>query len=411
MPCRIGSDRRPTRTDSDRTVPFRSGPRSGVLDQISLELNGYDALDIRDQGKTIADDEGNESSDADCFSDDEDLSYVDFHTEVDDNVVIKTVTTNDPFINKDWNKMEHVLGMRGVQAGRCAGYDTIKKGKKQLGDDKEKKMWQLSGIQCVHSVAAYNHLNRDPIEGVDHWYSKEKWFEAYQFSIKPVFGKVEGQGGGVKGVQLWVKEMMVWVKVVELVRGLKEEGDRVREAEERVREAVEGVIEEGAMTKDEIRKHIKHEYMKEILLEEEQKREANLKDEQDMFDQEALRYTLEEEARNVMTIAANVQTQESIVANLSDRGEIGFRLGDFKAKGNHKYNAELEITSAEPITTVTLSADKGKQVAEPNEEPNPEPQAKKNGSKRKALASSEEVSLRIIFYKNMGRSERIFNQK
>ncbi|GKB31898.1 agenet domain-containing protein [Tanacetum coccineum] len=33
------------------------------------------------------------------------------------------------------------------------------------------RMWQLSGIPCVHSVAAYNHMNRDPIEGVDHCYS------------------------------------------------------------------------------------------------------------------------------------------------------------------------------------------------------------------------------------------------
>ncbi|GKC80605.1 hypothetical protein Tco_1131379, partial [Tanacetum coccineum] len=48
----------------------------------------------------MVDDEGNESSDAYCSSDDEDLGDVDFHTEVDDNVVIKIVTTNDPFLNK-----------------------------------------------------------------------------------------------------------------------------------------------------------------------------------------------------------------------------------------------------------------------------------------------------------------------
>ncbi|GKB04986.1 pentatricopeptide repeat-containing protein [Tanacetum coccineum] len=39
----------------------------------------------------MADDEGNESSDAYCSSDEKDLSYVNFHTEVDANVVIKTV--------------------------------------------------------------------------------------------------------------------------------------------------------------------------------------------------------------------------------------------------------------------------------------------------------------------------------
>nr|GEY12122.1 hypothetical protein [Tanacetum cinerariifolium] len=45
-------------------------------------------------------DDGNGSSDAYCSSDEEDLSYVDFHTELDDNVVINTATTNDPFLNK-----------------------------------------------------------------------------------------------------------------------------------------------------------------------------------------------------------------------------------------------------------------------------------------------------------------------
>ncbi|GJS58292.1 hypothetical protein Tco_0653076 [Tanacetum coccineum] len=128
---------------------------------------------------------------------------------------------------------------------------------------------------------------------------------------------------------------------------------------------------------------MKHEYMKEILLEEEQEREANQKAKQDLFDQEALRYTLEEEARykredeerlreqrdeeewdrkcdyfypfnwiqeesfdhepynkNVMTVDANVQTKESITTNLSDK---------------------------EPIAIVSPSADKGKQVAEPSE--------------------------------------------
>ncbi|GJR82240.1 splicing factor [Tanacetum coccineum] len=54
---------------------------------------------------------------------------------------------------------------------------------------KEKqRMWQFSGILCVHSVAVYSHVNMNPIEGVDHCYSQEKWFQAYQFNIKPVFG-------------------------------------------------------------------------------------------------------------------------------------------------------------------------------------------------------------------------------
>ncbi|GKD81532.1 hypothetical protein Tco_1348371 [Tanacetum coccineum] len=54
-------------------------------------------------------------------------------------------------------------------------------------------------------------------------------------------------------------------------------------------------------------------------------------------------------------------------------GEIGFRLGDFKVKDNYKSNADLEIPSEEPIAAVTPSADKGKQLAEPSEQPELQP--------------------------------------
>nr|GEW17022.1 leucine-rich repeat-containing protein [Tanacetum cinerariifolium] len=76
-----------------------------------------------------------------------------------------------------------------------------------------------------------------------------------------------------------------------------------------------------------------------------------------------------------------------------------------------KSNAELEIPSEEPIAVVTPSADKRKQHAEPSEQPNLQPQAKRRGTKRKAPATSEEVPLRIIFHKDRFRSKRIFNQK
>ncbi|GJU63943.1 zinc finger, PMZ-type containing protein [Tanacetum coccineum] len=50
------------------------------------------------------------------------------------------------------------------------------------------RLWELSGIPCVHAVAAYMHVGTDLDAGVSHWYSREAWFNAYQFSIKPVFG-------------------------------------------------------------------------------------------------------------------------------------------------------------------------------------------------------------------------------
>ena len=52
------------------------------------------------------------------------------------------------------------------------------------------RMWELSGIPCIHAVAAYAHLGRNPEEGVHEWYSQERWFQAYQFSIRPVYGSI-----------------------------------------------------------------------------------------------------------------------------------------------------------------------------------------------------------------------------
>ncbi|PWA42377.1 hypothetical protein CTI12_AA545420 [Artemisia annua] len=50
------------------------------------------------------------------------------------------------------------------------------------------KLWQLSGVPCIHAVAAFMHFKMEPKVGVSDWYSQSKWFDIYQYSIKPVFG-------------------------------------------------------------------------------------------------------------------------------------------------------------------------------------------------------------------------------
>ncbi|GKC98139.1 hypothetical protein Tco_1168414 [Tanacetum coccineum] len=50
------------------------------------------------------------------------------------------------------------------------------------------RFWEISGIPCVHVVVGCMHLSRDPDVGVSGWHSREKWFSAYKFSIKPVCG-------------------------------------------------------------------------------------------------------------------------------------------------------------------------------------------------------------------------------
>nr|GFD17061.1 chloramphenicol acetyltransferase-like domain-containing protein [Tanacetum cinerariifolium] len=81
-------------------------------------------------------------------------------------------------------------------------------------------------------------------------------------------------------------------------RGSGERGrGRAKEAGEGVREAEVGVLHlfQEEMTEDEIRKNLEHNYMEELLLQEEQKLQA-YETKQDEFDQVALRLTLEEEA-------------------------------------------------------------------------------------------------------------------
>nr|GFB73535.1 zinc finger, PMZ-type [Tanacetum cinerariifolium] len=48
------------------------------------------------------------------------------------------------------------------------------------------KWWDLSGVPCVHYVAAFSFLKNDPILGVSAWYSKKMWQNAYSYFIKPV---------------------------------------------------------------------------------------------------------------------------------------------------------------------------------------------------------------------------------
>lgn len=50
------------------------------------------------------------------------------------------------------------------------------------------RWWNLSGIPCVHVVAAYCFVHQDPASGVSTWYSKGYWQEAYAYNIKPVGG-------------------------------------------------------------------------------------------------------------------------------------------------------------------------------------------------------------------------------
>ncbi|GJU53116.1 zinc finger, PMZ-type containing protein [Tanacetum coccineum] len=50
------------------------------------------------------------------------------------------------------------------------------------------RFWELSGIPCVHAMATYYHMNMEPELGVNEFLSKQSWYNAYQYSIRPVHG-------------------------------------------------------------------------------------------------------------------------------------------------------------------------------------------------------------------------------
>nr|GEY63264.1 hypothetical protein CTI12_AA105810 [Tanacetum cinerariifolium] len=143
------------------------------------------------------------------------------------------------------------------------------------------------------------------------------------------------------------------------------------------------------MTEDEIRKNLEHDYMEELMLQEEQKLQ-NYETEQDKFHQEALRLTLEEEA--MYKRMDEDRLKEQMAEEEWDR-EIDYYHPSNWTKEEESFdhepynrNAEelekqvvepiIAVTpSAEPIASTTHSTDKGKQVAEP--------QGKKKGSKKK----------------------------
>ncbi|XP_071713468.1 uncharacterized protein [Rutidosis leptorrhynchoides] len=48
------------------------------------------------------------------------------------------------------------------------------------------RLWDASGIPCVHAAKAYSFVHKDPDESVSNWYTKQMWLSAYSYPIHPV---------------------------------------------------------------------------------------------------------------------------------------------------------------------------------------------------------------------------------
>ncbi|GAV63691.1 SWIM domain-containing protein, partial [Cephalotus follicularis] len=48
------------------------------------------------------------------------------------------------------------------------------------------KVWDLNGIPCPHVVCTIQPDGKDAVDFISHWYKKDTYLKAYQYSMKPV---------------------------------------------------------------------------------------------------------------------------------------------------------------------------------------------------------------------------------
>nr|GEY27368.1 zinc finger, PMZ-type [Tanacetum cinerariifolium] len=444
-PLRIGIKPLQNDSDVDQFVNFAYKNKWQI--NLYVDHSGYNVLDIKDQGETMADDDHSGYNVLDIRDQGETMA----DDELDDNVIINTVSTKDPFLNKLCGDNVEFINL--VDEPMNANVETVEEDTEnidhvsnvkegiKLDEDESLKVNKVSTRSRSKSGEGTSKSPKTPVKAITSGpfipYLKMKNKFREKFLINGSLGECKrakqralfDYEGGLRECyeRLWEYRQAILdsnlgptcriddeetesvpkrpkvnrpsvpkpheygTYVSERGRGRGSRGDRGGfggrgEGTATMGESIatigaigrsqrgkgrgqrgrgKGQIQRDEMTEDEIIKNLEHDYMEDMLLQEEQKIDA-YQAQQDEFDQEALRYTLEEEARNLTTVDANVQTQESIAANISDRGEIGFRL-------------DLEIPSEEPIAAVTSSADKGKQLAEPSEQPELQPQAIKRG--------------------------------
>ncbi|PWA61291.1 hypothetical protein CTI12_AA374350 [Artemisia annua] len=108
-------------------------------------------------------------------------------------------------MKNDWRSVLVYCG-RNVDEGRCAAKKgeknrlmanekkaLLKKGEKVVTNDygegtSKRKKRKVKKKPVKKKSSGYMHLGKESDLGVSDWYSQDKWFSAYQFSINPVWG-------------------------------------------------------------------------------------------------------------------------------------------------------------------------------------------------------------------------------
>ncbi|GKB91151.1 hypothetical protein Tco_0963423 [Tanacetum coccineum] len=392
-------------------------------------------------------------------------------SQIDPHYKIKKVISypkHDPTM--DWDKMKPVLGTRfdhpkqlkiclanyGVANGyqlwyaKKSGFRKAENRAKELGGH-SKWFWAISGIPCVHAVAGYMHLNRDPNVGVSNHpplppvirrmprrprknrikAPSENNSQVSRTGIRMTYSNCLEMGHNKKTCD---KDPVPKTLKTRKPPGRKSQTESVAYASSRGRgrggtgrgrtsRGRVGQEPQQQVDEDELRNALDHEYMEHLILKEEEKRMARDKERQDGareryyeeqrqwdFDNDYLNpknFTLSEDEMDVdainMTtrpINLNVNTQESATVHTAS-GVVEPPIGEgFHNAFDVVEPAVAEGLDQEEMIDKVVIAKEGVSVASNT----------RGMIKGKKIATKTETAPALpfrIYHKNRGRSERI----
>ncbi|GJW14731.1 hypothetical protein Tco_0018864 [Tanacetum coccineum] len=165
------------------------------------------------------------------------------------------------------------------------------------------------------------------------------------------------------------------------------------------------LVDEQEMSEDEIRKNMKHEYIEQVLIEEEEKRIAAEKANQEEFDKEVVRLTIEEEARYEKLDQDISIEEEEFEYNQQWYNHIltPEKSASTRVEGGTAYvqTPESVADRADPSVAANETTPKGKTIESNAAEPL---NVKKQGKERKVAEPSNQKMKKTGFSPNGERS-------
>ncbi|CAH1441997.1 unnamed protein product [Lactuca virosa] len=170
---------------------------------ILCEEDDYEAVDdaqTENHAQTENDAQTRNDSQTGITKEESDEDYLERSNEEDSDEEFEYSTHNP---NVKWNKMRPTLGERSWYAVPSGVNEyEVRNGFQNYGVNLKEKMcacrlWELSGIPCVHAQVAILYTNQDPLNFISSWFSKNNYKATYDQNIHPVNGKlqqIEGLG-------------------------------------------------------------------------------------------------------------------------------------------------------------------------------------------------------------------------